>query len=296
MIDQWLGIATAATVGALKQSLDRIVGLPWVNTLASDRNGDTLYADASVVPTVSDEQARGPCLLNPQLLMLDGSSRACLWKNDPGAPAGIVSPLRSPSLIRQDYVSNSNDTYWMTNPRARLIGPTAHGFLPLYGAVPAEQSMRTRLCIVQLEQAIEAKKKLGPRDLEDLMFFNRIYAAELILPDLLRACATMPHDTLAAACKVLAAWDRRADLDSRRYILFREFWFMGSRLPQRWSVPFDQADPVGTPRDLNALVTEAMLDRLKTGGARPWPPRHSTRRQGRRLPGSPAHRCARTDP
>lgn len=104
MFEQWMGLGTAATVGDLKQSLDRVVGLPWVNTMAADRNGDTLYADAGVVPNVSKEQARGPCLLNPKLLMLDGSTSACAWKNDPGAPAGIVSPLRSPSLLRQDYV------------------------------------------------------------------------------------------------------------------------------------------------------------------------------------------------
>lgn len=264
MFEQWLGIGTAATVGALKQSLDRVVGLPWVNTMAADRNGGTLYADASVVPNVSNEQARGPCLLNPTLLMLDGSTSACAWKNDPGAPVGIVSPLRSPSLLRQDYVGNSNDTYWMTNPHALLVGPGTHGYSPMYGAARAEQSMRTRLGVIQLEQAIMAKKTLGPRDLEDLMFSNRIYAAELILPDLLRACAASPDEALATPCKVLAAWDRRADLDSRGYILFREFWFMASRLPQRWAVPFDPVDPLGTPRGLNAAVTASMLDRLKT--------------------------------
>lgn len=96
------------------------------------------------------------------------------------------------------------------------------------------------------------------------MFSNRIYAAELILPDLLRACAASSDDALAVPCKELAAWDRRADLDSRGYILFREFWFMASRLPQRWAVPFAPADPLGTPRGLNAAVTATMLERLKT--------------------------------
>jgi hypothetical protein len=32
------------------------IGTPWVNTLAADRNGNTLYADVSVVPDVDAAQ------------------------------------------------------------------------------------------------------------------------------------------------------------------------------------------------------------------------------------------------
>ena len=50
LIDQWIGIGMATSVERLKSSLDRVVGLPWVNTIAADRDGAALFADASVVP------------------------------------------------------------------------------------------------------------------------------------------------------------------------------------------------------------------------------------------------------
>ena len=37
LMEQWIGIGTASDVPALKAALDRVVGLPWVNTVAADR-------------------------------------------------------------------------------------------------------------------------------------------------------------------------------------------------------------------------------------------------------------------
>ena len=56
--------------------------------------------------------------------------------------------------------------------------------------------------------------------------------------------------TLTRACDVLAAWDRRADLDSRGAVLFREFWNLAAAIRDKWAVPFNPADPVNTPRGL----------------------------------------------
>ena len=77
------------------------------------------------------------------------------------------------------------------------------------------------------------------------------------------------------ACPVLAAWDRRDDLDSPGAILFRRFAAKALALPGPvggvpgvypptvWDVPFDAADPVNTPRGLNtddAAVRAALAD------------------------------------
>jgi acyl-homoserine-lactone acylase len=63
MLEQWLGIGRANTVQALKASLDKTIGLPWVNTLAADRNGNVLFADASVVPHMGAQKFANGCLL-----------------------------------------------------------------------------------------------------------------------------------------------------------------------------------------------------------------------------------------
>ncbi|MDB5753789.1 MAG: hypothetical protein JWR56_217, partial [Massilia sp.] len=264
MIDQWIGIGSAASVQELKASLDRIAGLPWVNTIAADRAGNTLFADASVVPRVGGDKFASDCLVVPPLLMFDGSRSACGWGQDAGMPAGIFAPANGPWMIRTDYVGNSNDSYWLTNPRALLNGPAPFGFSPLYGPVGVEQKLRTRIGFRQLEEMLVQRKRLVPANLQELMFANRIYAAELVLPQLLPLCAVAGDASVTPACNVLAAWDWRANLDSRGAVLFREFWNLAAAIPGKWAVPLDLADPVNTPSGLAPSAVPAMLAALKS--------------------------------
>jgi acyl-homoserine-lactone acylase len=66
------------------------------------------------------------------------------------------------------------------------------------------------------------------------------------------------------ACAVLHAWDGRSATSSRGTHLFEEFV---ARLPDTgvWLSPFDPADPLDTPRDLNVAnpqVIQAMRDAI----------------------------------
>lgn len=268
LIDQWIGIGSAASVKEMKSALDKVVGLPWINTVAADRDGNTLYADASVVPRVTTGQFASDCLVVPPLLMFDGSRSACAWGTDLGAPAGIFSPENGPWMMRTDYVGNSNDSYWLTNARALLTGPAPYGYSPLYGRVGVEQMLRTRIGFKQLEEAIALNKRFQMSDLQRLAFANRVYAAELVLPELLPTCLAANDILLVNACNVLSAWDRRADLDSRGAVLFREFWNAASAIPNKWAIPLDVTDPVNTPRGVNPGASAAMLAALKDAAQR----------------------------
>lgn len=263
MIDQWLGIGTAGSVRALKDSLDKVVGLPWVNTIAADREGNTLYADASVVPHMDANKFVNGCLLLQAALLFDGSKSSCGWGQDAGAPTGIYSPARAPWMMRTDYVGNSNDAYWLTNPKSLLVGPAPLGYSPLYGRTGIEQSLRTRIGFRQLEDLLAQKSKLNLADMQALAFSNRVYAAELVLPELLPACAASTDTLLRQACNVLQAWDRRADVDSRGEVLFREFWSTASAIPNKWAVAFNPADPVNTPYGVAPAAMPAMLTALR---------------------------------
>ena len=267
MLEQWLGIGTATSVQALKSSLDTVVGLPWVNTIAADRAGNALYADASVVPHVTTDKFAGDCLLLPALVLFDGSRSACAWGQDASAPAGIFSPANGPSMLRTDYVANSNDSYWLTNARSLLTGPAPLGYSPLYGKTGVEQRLRTRIGFIQFEELAQQGHKFQLSDLQTLVFADRIYAAELVLPDLLPPCPT-DDATLVQACAVLAAWDRHANLDSRGAVLFREFWNAASQIPNKWKVPLDPADPVHTPNGVAPAALPAMFAALKTAAQR----------------------------
>lgn len=247
LLEQWIGIGSASSVTTLKASLDQIVGLPWVNTVAADRQGHTLYADASVVPRVGADKFGSDCLVVRALLMFDGARSACTWD-------GIFSPADAPWMTRSDYVGNSNDSYWLTTPRALM-----RDYSPMYGRFAAEQSLRTRVGFKQIEEALAGNHRLTMRDAQGLAYANRIHAAELVLPDLLPFCAKSGDLHLVRGCEVLAAWDRRAHLDSRGALLFRQFWNVANDIPGKWAVPFDPADPVNTPRGLAHAAVPAML-------------------------------------
>ncbi|WBS03746.1 penicillin acylase family protein [Pseudoduganella sp. SL102] len=270
LVDQWIAMGKARNTAALRAALGRM-GLPWVNTVAADRHGDTLYADYSVVPHVVPEKFAPDCLLFAPLLMFDGSRSHCHWGQDSGAPPGIFGSASAPVLMRRDYVSNSNDSYWLTNSRQLLTGPGS-GYSPLYGPVGVPQHLRTRLAFVELDQRLEESGRLSMDDLQALLFSNRVHAAELVLPDLLAACGGTADQMLAGACAALAAWDRKVDAESRGAILFREFWLQASESPAflsaSWAVPFDPADPVNTPRGIAPTAFPPLLAMLRATAAR----------------------------
>ena len=264
LMEQWIGIGSARNVSELKASLDRTIGLPWVNTVAVDRDGQTLYADASVVPNVTPEKFASDCMMLPPLLLFNGSRASCDWGASHQAPAGIISPANGPWMVRADYVGNSNDSYWLTNARSLLTGPAPYGFSPLYGRTGIEQKMRTRIGFKQFEETLARKARLGIDDIQQLAFANRVHAAELVLPQLVPACYAANDSTLTDACSALWAWDRKANLDSRGAVLFREFWNAAAMLPDKWAVPFDPQDPVNTPREVKSSALAPMLAALKT--------------------------------
>jgi acyl-homoserine-lactone acylase len=264
LLEQWIAIGSARSVVELKAALDKHVGLPWVNTIAADRDGNALYADASVVPHVTTDRFASDCFVVPALLTFDGARANCGWGLDPLAPMGTFSPANGPSMLRTDYVANSNDSYWLTNARKLLKGPPPLGYSPLYGPTDVEQSLRTRIGFRQLEEKIAERGRLQLTDLQELAFANRLHAAELVLPDLLPRCIATADADLQPACAALAAWDRRVNLDSRGAVLFREFWNLAAGIPGKWLVPLDPADPVNTPRALAPAATPAMLTALKT--------------------------------
>ncbi|MFC3376432.1 penicillin acylase family protein [Rugamonas sp. CCM 8940] len=263
LLEQWLAMGQASSVRALRSALVTVAGLPWINTVAADRDGEVMYIDASMVPHLGATQFSSNCLLLPSLLTFDGSRSVCAWGRDAGAPEGVFSPALAPTLIRTDYVGNSNDAYWLSNSSQLLRGPAPFGYSPLYGATDIEQTLRTRIGFIQMDEVVASGRRFELNDLYDLLFANRIYAAELILPDFLPVCLAAGDATTMSACQVLAAWDRRANLDSRGAVLFREFWNSAVNIPGKWRIPFNAADPVHTPRGMAPDAAGAMLATLK---------------------------------
>ncbi|VTU26351.1 penicillin acylase family protein [Variovorax sp. PBL-E5] len=266
----WMQMALAHDVAELRAAMDN-QGMPWVNTIAADRDGHAMYADLSVVPDVSAEMLKAcapspaaAALLDTGLAVLDGSRSACAWHRDSAAAMpGAIPPARMPVIVTQDWVQNSNDSFWLSNPH---IAPPA-GISPLVGAIGTPQRLRTRSGILEIEGRLAGNdglpgNRMGAAELRSVIFRDKNLAGMLVMDDLAAACgadaaALTPDQTLG--CRVLAAWDRTSDSASKGAPLFREFWRKAKDVPKVWRVPFDAARPVVTPAGLD-MATPATRD------------------------------------
>jgi acyl-homoserine-lactone acylase len=256
LVDQF----QATTVEELKAVHDAGQYLP-VNLVAADSSGSALYADPGPVPNITDAQL-GFCLPFGTLL---GNTSACQWGNDPDAAApGLFGPSNLPSLIRTDYVSNSNDSFWLANPNEPLTG-----FNSTIGTTGGEQTLRTRSANKVIEERLAGTDGLGApgfslETLQTVALGNRNESGELLRDGLVGLCNANGSVEIgdgstvdvSGACPVLASWDLRDNRDSEGTHVFREFMQEGNagrRLPGSWNytTPFNPANPLSTPSGLD---------------------------------------------
>jgi len=278
-IDGWIQMGRAGSVRQLTAVLGHYQFLPWVNVIAADATGEALYGDHSVIPRVTDELAAAcipvpfkPLYATTGQAVLDGSTSSCALGTDPDAAVpGIFGPSRLPVRFRADYVTNSNDSYWLANPQQPLTG-----FPRIIGDEQTPRSLRTRLGLLQVQQRIAGTDGLpGTRfttaNLWQVEFGDRVYGGELVRDDLVALCTAHPTGTatngasvdLSAACAALRAWDLHANLDSRGGHVFREFALAGGL---RFADAFVPTDAVNTPRHLAAAdprVLTALADAVQ---------------------------------
>ncbi len=283
--NQYHELDRARSVSEIRESLARHQGAAFVNTLAADRDGNVLYADMSAIPYVTAEQIErcktGPDrVLRRRVVILNGSDPDCNWQTDVTAAApGLMPPSQQPSLITDTFVSNSNDSHWLTNPDIRL-----EGYSPIIGDELTARSLRTRAGLAFVSEIQGRGEKITPEAVQDILFSHRNYGAEVFLDEILEICeaASKVLET-AAACGILADWDRRQNTDSVGAQIYNELWFaIADYLPQHLTVAFDVNDPVHTPRglDTNRQATQDLvmnglaiaLKRLHNAGVSPFAP------------------------
>ncbi|WP_439853064.1 bifunctional acylase PvdQ [Pseudomonas syringae] len=251
VLQQWYAMDKADSLKAFQDSVHKIQGIPWVNTLAVDAKGQALYMNLSVVPNV-DAAKLARCSdprIGTELIVLDGSSSACNWDLSPeAAQAGIYPSSRQPQLLRTDFVQHSNDSAWMVNPAVPL-----KNFSPLISQDGQPLGQRARFALDRLS-SLEKTGKVNVENLQAMVMGNEVYQAGQVLPDLLKFCASQLGDDaarLAPLCAALKAWDGRADLNSGiGFVYFQRIVTSMQAVASRWRVVFDPQDPVHTPSGL----------------------------------------------
>ncbi|AWM92080.1 acylase [Pseudomonas sp. 31-12] len=266
VLQQWYAMNQATSLKDLQASVHKIQGIPWVNTLAVDSQGQTLYMNLSVVPNVSaDKLAKcSDPRIGLQMIVLDGSNSACAWDSDPNAAQqGIYAADKLPQLLRKDYVQHSNDSAWMANPAQPLTG-----FSPLISQEGQALGLRSRFALDRLSTLSKAGL-ISAADLQRMVMDDQVYQAGQVMPDLLQFCAgDLGADaaTLAPVCASLKAWDRSANLDSGLGIVhFQNVMEPLQQVPDIWRVAFDPKDPQHTPRGLaldNPQVSQAIREAM----------------------------------
>ena len=154
--DTWLGFATATSVQDMRQAL-RNLGMPWVNTIAADCHGNAMYADVSVVPDL-DAADLARCAPSAKvaalrgalgLIVVDGSRSDCGWKHDASsAVPGLIPIERMPIAVRSDWVHNSNDSFFYTNPAQTWSG------ISVMGGDDIVRRPRTRSGLIEIPELI----------------------------------------------------------------------------------------------------------------------------------------------
>ncbi|MFC1641322.1 acylase [Myxococcota bacterium] len=313
MFQQWWAMNQARSLAEFRHSVETIVGLPWVHAIAADRRGSVYYSDVTPVPDISDEKAAG-CIsaeYQPQaaagVYVLNGNTAGCKWETGFGArQEGIFAAARLPTLLRSDYVQNSNDSAWLTQPAEPLTG-----FPEIVSREGYEQSGRTRIGLSQIAARLAGTDGLpGNRfdlsSLQTVALSNRSMYAGVLLADMKTACAGVERVTLAdgsemaitKGCDVLAQWDGTANLDSVGWPLFSTWrQLLSSSGIEYYAVPFDPAEPVDTPRGLRVgdagvrtaalrALAQAMitLDAQGLDYTQPWGQIQVFARHGRSIP------------
>jgi acyl-homoserine-lactone acylase len=284
LLSQFLGMDKARSLQEFKDVYANVQGIPWVNTMAADKDGNTWYTDATPTPNLLPEaiaawrtaSAGGDALTtaiwrNVGLVLLDGSQRGNEWQDEAGARSpGIVPFSKVPKLDRTDFVFNANDSYWLTNPAQPLTG-----FSPLHGLEDVGQSPRTRMNLRLLTEVREdgasgADGRFTQAELENAILSNRGMTAELLRDQVVQRCQGQPtasyvrtvngtQETVTVniqpACAALAGWNGRYDTDSVGAVVWREFagsvpGFTHSNGGSLYAVPFNRQDPANTPNTL----------------------------------------------
>jgi len=245
-------------------------GVSWVNTIASDSKGNAMYADISTVPNV-DAALIEECQVGEQrwgrakMIILDGSRPDCAWRDSSAAVVANTLPAdKMPRLVRDDYVTNSNDSYWLSNPKAPL-----EGYSPIIGSEGTARSLRTRAGLHFVDEILSAGP-VKPAAVYSLIDDHRNFGAELLLGDLLRLC-TPERTSIELSCKVLEQWDRAHRVDSRGAHLWTEIMRTLQTDSSIFEVPFDLKDPTNTPSGLKTSdpdVAKTLVNAIETAQQR----------------------------
>jgi acyl-homoserine-lactone acylase len=280
-VNQWLAISKAENASQVIDSERAIEGVPWVNTIGADNQGNAFYTEIVVASSRTSAYIHSACDLEPgsETGPFRGNGECELPESAGAIEPGLLAGSAEPSLIRQDYVENSNNSFWLANANSPLTG-----FSPALGAEEGNPGFRAQTGIDMVAQRMGMYNSGVPTDgisptpgftaetMQDSWTKFRSLPAERALPGLREICENAVTEdggvingvNVSGACPVLNAYDASATLESKGAWLFQE-WFQRAPNTQVgfWDHPWTASEPVYTPNTLNTSL-QASKEALAT--------------------------------
>ena len=278
-LDQMLGVAKARDIDGFEKAVAENRGIT-AHLIAGDSQGRAMYIESGPLLDIDDAALRDCAIVPPPDGItvpgaLDGRRSACAVRGADGKP--LLAPAsRIPALATRGIVQNANDSYSLS-----VVGRQLDGYSLLLGSPKAPPGARTLMSQRQIEESL-ADGRFSAEEATDMVFGNRNYLAETTLDAVLAACGSAKEDTqVQRACGILAAWDRRHNVDSRGALFFAELGPRLASVPEFHAVPYDPAQPYRvravstTPAVTTAIVsavreTAGALEALGLRGDEPW--------------------------
>ncbi len=272
-VNQWLAISKAENASQVIESERAIQGVPWVNTIGADDQGNAFYSEIVVAASLTKAYVHGSC--NQSATRGDTGpflgNGECELPESPGAVVpGIIAGSEEPSLIRRNYVENSNNSFWLANANSPLTG-----FSPALGGEEENPGMRAQTGIDMVAQRMGTYNSGVPTDglsptpgftaetLQESWTKFRSLPAERAIPGLREICENAVSEDggvingvdVSGACPVLNAYGSTATLEDKGGWLFQE-WFEHAPNGQAgfWVHPWTVTEPVYTPNTLNTSL------------------------------------------
>lgn len=257
VIEHWVAMNLAKNIDEFQQAFKDYDGVIFNNTMYADDQGNAWYIDDSTVPGLT-QTAEAGIANDPTLSGLRASVGFTVL---PGQSSifGFTSAEpyeNAPKLLTNEYVQNSNDSYWLTNAET----PINNVVSPLYGPRDNAQSLRSRMGHKLLSDSRGADGLFSADEVEAALFSNRSYLAEMVLESVLAQCdaqgdaSVVVNDVLSVdvqpACAALSQWNGAQNANSIGGALVREFAYQfcsNNTCASTLTVPFDVDNPTTTP-------------------------------------------------
>ena len=276
LLEQSMAMAAATDLPSFKRAMAKLQ-LPMFNTIYADRHGDIYYLFNGIVP----RRPRGDVKFWRGIV--DGTKSELIWSEY--LPFDALPQYTNPD---SGFLHNANDPPWTSTYPAALDPKDFPAYL-----APQFMTPRARHAAEQ----ILADESVTFAELIALQQSNRLEAADEGLDELIALAKKARDPEIRAAGKVLEAWDRQTDADSRGGVLFAEWAREAEKTEGRqglykktWSPTTPLTPPSGFVKPKAAVAAlRAAAKRVKDKyGALdvPWGQVYRIQHAGRDLPAS----------